>query len=501
MAAKNKVAKIVLLKEGTAASDFGQATVRRAQVVNAFEIMQTDYEPEPDIVQANEEGGFVVAELSEKEAGDMKRRPEVVDVVDDIEVFAIASDNDWTGQLDPDLLEADPDQPIDFTAFPFVETSEDEVPVSAEDLRLACQVEPDIHDEVDLAVLGAAPAGQAEEAPLRGGGDQLANLLKCLARCALQQGAGGTAPGEGDVISALRAAGLDDSAEAQATARDVILPNLRQIYANYAWSYSRGRGVRIAVVDTGVAPNHPDLRIYGGVSYVPGNSSWADDNGHGTHVAGTIAAPFNNRGVVGVAPDAQVYAVKVLKHNPATGRASGQLSWILNGLSWCYRNRMQVVNLSLGSRETSHSWSVYNRAYEHAGRRLRRRGILAVAAAGNSNEAVGNPARCPSYLAVSAIDSRYRRASFSCYGPQVEVCAPGVRIWSTYPPAGYQQLSGTSMACPHVAGVAALVKARHPAWPGDRIRVHLWRTALELGAPGRDWIYGHGQVRAYHAVR
>lgn len=131
----------------------------------------------------------------------------------------------------------------------------------------------------------------------------------------------------------------------------------------------------MAVVDTGIAPRHPDLRVYGGASFVPGVTRWHDDHYHGTHVAGTIAAAMNRRGVVGVAPAARLYAVKVLDR-----RGRGQTSWILNGLAWCYRYRMHVVNLSLGSGATTHSTSNYSRAYENAGRLLRRRGILPVAA-------------------------------------------------------------------------------------------------------------------------
>ena len=131
---------------------------------------------------------------------------------------------------------------------------------------------------------------------------------------------------------------------------------------------------------------------------------------------------------------------------------------------------------------------------------MRRKNILAVAAAGNDASFVGNPARCPSYLAVSAIDCRRRRSGFSNFGPQVELTAPGSQVWSTYLNNWYRQLSGTSMATPHVTGVAALVKQRRPHWSADRIRVHLWRTALDLGTPGRDWLYGFGQVNAYRAV-
>jgi subtilisin len=188
--------------------------------------------------------------------------------------------------------------------------------------------------------------------------------------------------------------------------------------------------------------------------------------------------------------------VKVLDAN---GRA--HTSWVLNGLAWCRRNGMDIANLSLGSREDTHDPGTYSRAYERAAKSLRDDGILAVAAAGNDASFVGNPARCPSFMAVSSIDCRRRRSSFSNFGPQVEVCAPGSAVRSTYPPTQYRTLSGTSMATPHVAGVAALVKQRHPAMGGDAIRVHLWRTALDLGSPGRDWHFGFGQVDARRAVR
>lgn len=258
--------------------------------------------------------------------------------------------------------------------------------------------------------------------------------------------------------------------------------------------------MRVAVVDTGIASRHPDLKVYGGASFVPGVTSWHDDHHHGTHVAGTIAALANGRGVIGVAPRARLYAVKVLNKN-----GSGSTSGILNGLAWCRRHKMHIVNLSLGSGATTHDPRVYSRAYEAAGRRLRQQGILPVAAAGNSGRTsqpyVGNPARCPSFMAVSAVDCERRRPTFSSYGPQVEICAPGVKVWSTLPPNLYGQLSGTSMACPHVAGVAALVKQVYPAWGGDSIRVHLWRTALDLGTPGRDPFFGYGLVNAYSAVQ
>jgi subtilisin len=477
--------------------DIVRESVKSDNLVPAFATMQTDFEPEEDTVAVNDEGGFFAANLTNGEIKKVKDQPGVVDVVPDIEVFALsefgAGDVDLgdiqdTGQLELDGADAILEQD------PFPEWDGEEDMVSAETLRLLSQREPDIDVDAELAALnGLAPSPvSGQQWPISK--DKVICIVRSVIKCLLTDENASTDDIERRVEAALRDAGVSDSDDASAMA-DTVLWNIRMIFANYAWRFSTGAGVRVAVVDTGIDSAHPDLRVYGGVSYVPGVSPWKDDNGHGTHVAGTIAAVANGRGIIGVAPHARLYAVKVLN---AAG--SGRLSWILNGLTWCYRMRMHVVNLSLGSRETTHSPSVFNSAYEHLGRRLRSRGILAVAAAGNSNEPVGNPARCPSYMAVSAIDRRRRRATFSCFGPQVETAAPGVSIISTIPGGGYRSLSGTSMATPHVAGVAALVKRRWPSWHGDRIRVHLWRTAIDLGVSGRDWAFGYGQVNAWRAV-
>ncbi|MEO1627971.1 MAG: S8 family serine peptidase, partial [Bacteroidota bacterium] len=167
--------------------------------------------------------------------------------------------------------------------------------------------------------------------------------------------------------------------------------------------------------------------------------------------------------------------------------------------------RMHIVNLSLGNIPNPDNFSLasYNAAYEHVGSFLRRRyGTLLVAAAGNrGGRPVSNPARCPSYLAVGAIDNQRRLAPYSSIGYQVELCAPGSSILSTFPPDTYRTLSGTSMAAPHVTGVAALVKSRWPAMHGDSIRVRMNQRAIDLGWPGRDWAWGYGQVHALRSVQ
>jgi subtilisin len=496
-------ARIILYKEGIDGQDLASTSVRSANVVDAFEVMQTDFEPGDNDIPVNSDGNFFVAKMTDSKAKEWEKKPEVEMVVDDIEVFALGNssmeDDAFDDGMATGALELEQDDIDALEEDPYPEWDADEEQLSPEQLNMLTQLEPsidesDMEDEMDL-LEGTAEAS-AEQLRIPGiPKGTLIKLIKCVLKCVLEQKGSAEDVNAEDIESALNSAGIQDGVMATAAA-DVILWNLRMIYAPYAWRYSKGNRVRVAVVDTGIDSRHPDLNVCGGVSYVPGVTSWRDDHGHGTHCAGIIAAARNRRGIIGVAPRARLYAVKVLNR-----RGSGMLSWILNGLDWCYRARMHVVSLSLGSRFSKHDPKQFNAAYERMGRILRKRGILCVAAAGNdSHRPVGNPARCPSFMAVSAIDSRRRLASFTNVGPQVEICAPGVSIRSTVP-GGYRKMSGTSMACPHVSGVAALVKARRPTWHGDRIRAHMMRTALDLGRPGRDWAFGTGLVNAYRAVR
>ncbi|HEX5367821.1 MAG TPA: S8 family serine peptidase, partial [Dehalococcoidia bacterium] len=264
-----------------------------------------------------------------------------------------------------------------------------------------------------------------------------------------------------------------------------------------------GSGVTVAVVDTGIGPNS-DLSVAGGTSFVSGVSSYNDDNGHGSHVAGIIAARDNGFGVIGVAPGASLLAVKVLD---STG--SGYMDDVAAGVNWATAHGADVINMSLGCYTTPISAcddpvlgdAVHNAAVAN---------VVVVAAAGNSCDAsctsstdnVGYPARYPDVIAVSAICgptvTSYCRsadsiASFSSRGPDVEVAAPGDYIYSTYG-SGYAYLSGTSMASPHVAGLAALVVAC--GYHGAAARSRIDGTAQDLGTSGRDSLYGYGVINA-----
>lgn len=232
------------------------------------------------------------------------------------------------------------------------------------------------------------------------------------------------------------------------------------------WGYDRidadlnsgngGAGVTVAVIDTGIDLDHPDLagNVLDGFNFVsPGNPA-DDDNGHGTHVAGTIAAVDNTIGIVGVAPQATVVAVKVLNR-----RGSGWLSDIIAGVEWVgdqnndgdTGNDIQVANMSLGARGSSAGLAA---AITYA----TNSGCTFVVAAGNdTRDASGYiPASYANVICVSALDTSYKFAYFSNYGSVVDIIAPGVDVPSLYKNGGYQTLSGTSMASPHVAGAAAL---------------------------------------------
>lgn len=267
---------------------------------------------------------------------------------------------------------------------------------------------------------------------------------------------------------------------------ETIPSGIAQIKAPAAWDASRGKAIRVAVLDTGIDGRHPDLsaNFRGGVSFVPGETA-ADGNSHGTHCAGTIAASINGSGVVGVAPAASLYAVKVLSNS-----GSGQWSYLIAGLNWCITNKMHVVSMSLGGASAPAALkTMCDTAFA--------RGLLLVAAAGNvSNppQAVGFPAKYKSVIAVSAIDSTNVIAPFSSRGPEVDLCAPGVNVLSTIPGGGYGTKNGTSMACPHVSGAAAVVWGAHRLSNNVTIWNLLASTADNLGTPAWDPLYGYGRV-------
>ncbi len=259
---------------------------------------------------------------------------------------------------------------------------------------------------------------------------------------------------------------------------------VKRINADLVWEVTTGSMVRVAILDTGIDLDHPDLceNIKGGINALKPHKGPDDKNGHGTHLAGIVAAVDNDFGVIGIGPEISLYAVKVLNK-----KGTGWLSDLIEALDWCIDNRMQVLNMSFGTLEE-------NQSFHDAIIKVHQAGITMVASAGNNGEDSGlieYPALYPETIAVSAVDQGDNFAPFSSYGPQIDLTAPGVDIDSTYKKAFYQTLSGTSMSAAHVTGTVALLLTTSPwdgydmdgdgIWDPDEIRIRLVDTAGDLG--------------------
>ncbi len=280
-----------------------------------------------------------------------------------------------------------------------------------------------------------------------------------------------------------------------------VLPwGVERVKANLVWPGNTADPINVGIIDTGISNRHPDLlaNVKGGVNTINPYKNWNDDNGHGSHVAGIVAAIDNNIGVIGVGPMIDLYAIKVLG---ASG--SGYLSDVIEGIQWAIAKNMQVINMSLGTSSDIQSFHDAVIAAKNAG-------VVVVAAAGNSGGSVIFPAAYPEAIAVSATDKSDVIASWSSRGPEIDLAAPGVSIYSTYKNTGYATLSGTSMAAPHVAGAAALVLNTNVGsydanlngkWDTDEVQKKLQDRAVDFGAPGFDNLFGWGLLNAYNAVQ
>jgi subtilisin family serine protease len=272
-----------------------------------------------------------------------------------------------------------------------------------------------------------------------------------------------------------------------APARSAQIPwGVQRVGAPAAWPRTEGQGAEVAVIDTGIDATHPDLsgQVLGGVNIVNPKTpdAWADDEGHGTHVAGTVAGSGQNGGIAGVAPRAKLWAVKVLDKD-----GNGNYSDVIAGIEWAMNHGIKIANMSLGADEGSEP---LHRAVQEA----LAKGLTIIAAAGNSGGAVGYPGAYPETIAVGASDASDKVAGFSAQGPEVSFIAPGVDIVSTKMGGGYVALSGTSMASPHVSGLAALAFAQGATTP-SALRLALTGAARPIAglSPNAE---GHGMVLA-----
>jgi subtilisin family serine protease len=264
-----------------------------------------------------------------------------------------------------------------------------------------------------------------------------------------------------------------------------------------------GRGIRVAVLDTGLDLRHPDFagRNITHQSFVAGQTT-QDGHGHGTHCIGTASGPARPAVLprYGVAYASDIFAGKVLSN-----QGSGSDQSILGGINWAVANRCAVISMSLGARTFPNQ--PFSVIFEAVASRALRAGTLIVAAAGNESRRsqgiispVAHPANCPSIMAVGAIDVRLALADFTNRGinpngGQVDIVGPGVDVYSSWPmPTRYRTISGTSMATPHVAGIAALIAESNPAARGLALALRLIQTARRLNLPNVD--VGAGLVQA-----
>ncbi|MFN8424406.1 MAG: S8 family serine peptidase [Anaerolineae bacterium] len=275
-----------------------------------------------------------------------------------------------------------------------------------------------------------------------------------------------------------------------------------KIGAESAWDVTTGSpDVVVAVVDTGIDLQHPDFTgkfTSYGHDFANGDSDPDDDNGHGTHVGGIIGANTNNNvGIASIGRQTKLMAIKVLD-----GSGSGSYSWVISGITAAADNGADIINMSLGG-------SSFSQALQDAVTYAYDAGVLEVAASGNAgNSTPFYPAACNHVMAVGATDSNDARANFSNYGSWLSMTAPGVSIYSSWccsgtggaTPAPYAYASGTSMASPHVAGVASLLLAVDDTLSVDELRSILEGSAHDLGSSGRDDYYGWGRVDANAAV-
>ncbi|MEA2451450.1 MAG: thermitase [Actinomycetota bacterium] len=280
---------------------------------------------------------------------------------------------------------------------------------------------------------------------------------------------------------------------------------LRKVDAFKAWKYEESKNkVVVGVIDTGVDQSHPDLqkRLVDGFDFVAHDTDPYDDNGHGTHVSGIIAANVSNRvGIAGLSRGAQILPLKACTADGACG-----LFEIYGALVDGVRLGAEVINMSLGG--AGECSSIDQTVYDY----VRQLGVLVVVAAGNSGQdknPVITPASCNFTLAVGAVDKHSRKAPFSSFGDFVDIAAPGVEVWSTLPPLvslltehiGYGAESGTSMASPFVAAAAASLKGLHPDWTPEQIEQRLLESAVDAGKKGRDDMFGEGILNLLAALR
>jgi subtilisin len=270
---------------------------------------------------------------------------------------------------------------------------------------------------------------------------------------------------------------------------------ISRVQAPEAWGIvGNGSGIKVGIIDSGGDIDHPDLDWAGGYNAMTGSTSpsaWDDNisacNGHGTHVAGTVAALNNTEGVVGVAPGVQIYALKVFE--VLNGDCLAWTSSQISAITWAVSQDIRVLNVSIGGGTmlTSYSNAITNAAAQ---------GTFLVGAAGNTGGSMLYPGAYTDAIGIAATTSSNVRASYSSHGSAMDFAAPGSGISSTMPGGGYGSKSGTSMAAPHATGVVALLLAQNPSLTLEQLKDKLQLGALDIGTAGWDEYTGWGLLQA-----
>ena len=280
--------------------------------------------------------------------------------------------------------------------------------------------------------------------------------------------------------------------------------HLDSLNMDKVWDYSQGENVVVAVIDTGIDTDHEDLKdsIYNAISAIPEEEYGStleekykgpdDYFGHGTHVAGIIAAADNNNGCLGIAPKSKIMSIKSLERVGKTG--TGKTSWVVAGINAAVEADVDIINMSIGGT------SVKDELLGEAVKKAVNNGILVVCAAGNISNGkakVFYPAAYDEVVSVAALkrsgESMVVDTSFSNFGSFVDIAAPGTSIRSTVPD-GYGAKSGTSMACPIVSGAAALLLSKKADLTNEQICELMYDTAVDMGDSGKDDYYGNGML-------
>lgn len=232
--------------------------------------------------------------------------------------------------------------------------------------------------------------------------------------------------------------------------KEVMSYGVKMTGAQYEWRETKGKGIKVGIIDTGIDVNHEDLEYKNCINFTNDDREDINDTaGHGTHVAGIVGARMNGKGVVGVAPECDLYIAKAFD-----GQGRGDKKGVIKSLEWMLANEVDIINMSFSSSERSdEEEAIVKKCLEN--------NIFMVAAAGNRGERkVTYPGRYKGVVAVSSVDINKIKSDFSSYGNEIDLAAAGVDILSTYKNNSYAVLSGTSMAAPLISGAAALIQAK-----------------------------------------